>query len=127
MEPTVVRLKVERELVDGAVVVRAGGAVDMGTVDDLTVALTAALRSTAEGTATLVIIDLHGVTYFGSAGLNAVLRCHERGTATGIPVRLVADNPEVVRPIEVTGLDAVLRMYPTVDAALRPPRETGPA
>ena len=35
----------------------------------------------------------------------------------GVAVRVVADNPEVIRPIEVTKLDNVLRPYPTVAAA----------
>jgi anti-anti-sigma factor len=58
------------------------------------------------------------VTYFGSAGLNAVLGCYERGLSDGVAVRLVATNAEVVRPIEVTKLDGVLRPYQTLTDAL---------
>jgi len=35
-----------------------------------------------------------------------------------ISVRLVADNDLVVRPIEVTNLDALLELYPTLPDAL---------
>ena len=59
-----------------------------------------------------------GVTYFGSAGLNAVLDCHKQGLRTGISVRLVADNDLVVRPIEVTNLDSLLDLYPALPDAL---------
>jgi anti-anti-sigma factor len=58
------------------------------------------------------------VTYFGSAGLNAVLGCYERGLAEGVSVRLVASNAEVIMPIEVTKLDKVLKPYETVMDAL---------
>ena len=58
------------------------------------------------------------MTYFGSAGLNAVLGCYERGVSDGVAVRLVASNAEVIMPIEVTKLDTVLRPYQTVTDAL---------
>jgi anti-anti-sigma factor len=67
------------------------------------------------------VIDLSGVTHFGSAGLNAVLECHEHAESAGVDVRIASSNPEVLRPIEVTKLDAVLRLYPTVPAALEGP------
>jgi anti-anti-sigma factor len=57
------------------------------------------------------------VKYFGSAGLNAVLDCHEQGRAEGVTVRVVAANAEVRRPIEVTRLDEVLDLYDSVAAA----------
>ena len=66
----------------------------------------------------LLIIDLQDVTYFGSAGLNAVLDCHKQGLRAGISVRLVADNELVVRPIEVTNLDSLLDLYPLLPDAL---------
>jgi hypothetical protein len=37
----------------------------------------------------------------------------------GTSVRLVADNGLVVRPIEVTNLDSVLELYPTLPDALQ--------
>jgi anti-anti-sigma factor len=66
----------------------------------------------------LLIVDLQGVTYFGSAGLNAVLDCYKQGLRLRTSVRLVADNDLVVRPIEVTNLDALLELYPTLPDAL---------
>lgn len=66
----------------------------------------------------MVVIDLGDVTYFGSAGLNAVLGCFERGVEAGVAVRVVATNTEVTRPLEITKLDRVLRPYRSVAAAL---------
>lgn len=107
-----------REVADSAVVVRADGEVDSGTVGTLTEALTAGLAAAGEHPTRLLVVELDGVTYFGSAGLNAVLGCYEQGLADGVSVRVVASNPEVVRPIEVTKLDGPLRPYPTVADAV---------
>ncbi|MEH3142699.1 MAG: STAS domain-containing protein [Mycobacterium kyogaense] len=102
----------------GVVVVCVRGDVDSSSVGALADALDGGLSSGAAAPARVLIIDLTRVTYFGSAGLNAVLSCYERGRDDGVAVRVVADNPEVIRPIEVTKLDTVLRPYPSVAEAL---------
>lgn len=53
--------------------------------------------------------------------MNAVLDCHHAGASAGTSVRLVADNAQVIRTIEVTNLDQVLDVYPTLTEALRSP------
>lgn len=112
-------LVVDYEVRPEAVVVRANGEVDSSTAAELTSHLDAALQQAGSQASRLVIIDLQAVTYFGSAGLNAVLDCHRQGLEAGTSVRLVADNGLVVRPIEVTNLDSVLELYPTVGDALK--------
>lgn len=112
-------LTVDYELRSGAVVVQVKGEVDSSTVGNLAKQLQAALEQAASQGDQLVIVDLQAVTYFGSAGLNAVLDCHRQGLKTGTSVRLVADNGLVVRPIEVTNLDRVLELYPTLPEALQ--------
>jgi anti-anti-sigma factor len=111
-------LVVERDVRPEAVVVRVKGEVDSSTAGEFTTRLNAALREAANQPSRLLIIDLQALTYFGSAGLNAVLDCHRQGLKAGTSVRLVADNGLVVRPIEVTNLDSVLELYPTLDEAL---------
>ncbi|MBV8862417.1 MAG: STAS domain-containing protein [Mycobacterium sp.] len=112
-------LVVDSEVRPEAVVVQATGEVDSSTAGDLTSHLDAALRQAGTQAARLLIIDLQAVTYFGSAGLNAVLDCHKQGQQAGTSVRLVADNGLVVRPIEVTNLDSVLELYRTLPDALQ--------
>jgi anti-anti-sigma factor len=112
-------LVVDCEVRPEAVLVQTKGEVDSSTVGDLTSQLDAALQQAATHASRLLIVDLQAVTYFGSAGLNAVLDCHRQGLESGISVRLVAENGLVVRPIEVTNLDSVLELYPTVPDALR--------
>lgn len=111
-------LVVDRTIHGDAVVVRAQGEIDSGTVAELVSYLTTALEMGVTGQVQLVVIDLTAVTFFGSVGLNAVLDCYKQGSAAGTPVRLVADNAEVIRPIEVTNLDTVLAICPSVSEAL---------
>lgn len=112
-------LVVDCEVRPDAVLLHAKGEVDSSTVGELVSQLDAALQQAGSQAARLLIIDLQSVTYFGSAGLNAVLDCHRRGGQAGTSVRLVADTGLVVRPIEVTNLDSVLELYPTLPDALQ--------
>jgi anti-anti-sigma factor len=111
-------LKVTQDRRDAAVVLYVAGEIDSSTVDDLKEHLAEAYAAASEHSARLLVVDMCDVSYFGSAGLNGVLDCHERGRVDGIAVRVVADTAEVIRPIEVTNLDDVLRPYPTVAAAI---------
>jgi anti-anti-sigma factor len=112
-------LSVDHEAVEEAVLVRVAGEVDSSTVDELAPHLTAALELAASHPARLVVLDLQPVTFFGSAALNAVLDCHEEGQEAGTSVRLVADGDHVLRPIQVTELDRILDIYPTLSEALQ--------
>ncbi len=112
-------LAVGHEANGDAVVVRVKGDVDSSNIGELTTHLTAALQVAATHPERLVIIDLQSVSFFGSAALNAVLECHEEGKAAGTSVRLVADNDRVLRPIQVTELDRILDISPTLADALQ--------
>jgi len=111
-------LEVKQDVRDAAVVVSAGGEIDSGTVDTLITHLESALETASDHPTRLLVIEMGDVTYFGSAGLNAVLGCYERGLSDGVSVRVVASNAEVIMPIEVTKLDRVLKPYQTVTDAL---------
>ena len=111
-------LEVKQDVRDRAVVVSAGGDIDSGTVDTLISHLDAALEAASAHPTRVLVLELGDVTYFGSAGLNAVLGCYEKGLSDGVAVRLVASNAEVITPIEVTRLDNVLRPYQTLREAL---------
>jgi anti-sigma B factor antagonist len=112
-------LVVDRQARDDAVLVRVHGDVDSISVGELSSQLTAALELAATHPARLLAIDLQPVTFFGSAGLNALFDCREKGLADGTAVRLVvADNVYVLRPLEVTKLDRVFEVHPTLTDAL---------
>ena len=81
-------LVVDYEVRPEAVVLQAKGEVDSSTAGDLTSQLDAALQQAGTQSSRLLIVDLQAVTYFGSAGLNAVLDCHRQGLQAGTSVRL---------------------------------------
>lgn len=116
-------LAVEFEAHDDAVIVSVKGDVDSSNVGELSAQLTTALGLASTHPVRAVVIDLQAVEFFGSAALNAVLDCHEGAKAAGTAVRLVADHDQVLRPIQVTELDRVFDIYPTLSAALQRRRQ----
>lgn len=94
------------------------GDIDSASVATLVSHLDDALKTALDHPARLLVLELSAVTYFGSAGLNAVLQCYEQGLSIGVAVRLVAPTVVVTRPIEITKLDGVLRLYRTVPDAI---------
>ena len=64
-----------------------------------------------------VIVDLHGLRYIDSSGINALLDAHQRFTRTGRRIVLAAPSPMMERILKVVSLEQVLPIFPTVDAA----------
>jgi anti-anti-sigma factor len=118
-------LEITQDVRDSAVVVTVAGDIDTATVDTLARDLEAAMHVASTRAHKLLVVDLGDVTYFGSAALNAVLGCYEAGAANGVTVRLVANAAEVLRPLQVTQLDSVLRPYATVPDALADAADDG--
>ena len=59
-----------------------------------------------------LVFDLTGVGFLGSAGLAVLAEASKRASDQSLPkIRVVAGSRAVLRPIEVTGLDAVLDIH----------------
>ena len=103
---------------DGAAVVSIGGEIDLSTAPAFEKAIAEAL----EHRPAVLAIELSGVTFMASVGLRVLAATNEKvGASTRIAV--VANNPAASRPIQLTGLDNVVELFPTLDAALRAPDE----
>ncbi|MGX1810864.1 STAS domain-containing protein [Nocardia sp. NPDC055321] len=61
----------------------------------------------------VLVVDLSRVGFFGSSGLTVLVMC---ARASARPIRVVASS-QVRRPIEVTGMDAVVQLFDTLDEA----------
>ncbi|WP_410872070.1 STAS domain-containing protein [Nocardia sp. A7] len=85
------------------------GEVDMASAPELQ----AVLEKAQQGGRTLVV-DMTEVGFLGSAGLSALLVVSK---AAPYQLRVVASR-EVARPIELTGLDKLLAVYGTLEAAI---------
>lgn len=117
LETFPLQLQVQREVHALSVVVRAVGEIDQDTVAVLRQELRVALAIATPPFP--VVVDLSGVTFFGSTGLNELL-AHQRAARTGrTPLRIVGTHRAVLRPVKTSGLDQVLDLYPDVERALR--------
>lgn len=53
-------------------------------------------------------VDLRGVTFMDSTGLNMLVRLHDQTTRNGVALTLVAPPEHVRRLFEIAGVDGVL-------------------
>jgi len=98
---------------DGAAVVSVGGEIDLSTAPAFEQAITKAL----EANPPVLAIELSNVTFMASVGLRILAATNEKiGASTRIAV--IADNQAATRPIQLTGLDSVVALYPTLGEAL---------
>jgi anti-anti-sigma factor len=86
---------------DGAVL-EVNGEVDLATVEQFRAALLDAQRSER------VVVDLSGVTFMDSAGVNALVGAYHRKLPNG-ELRLVGMRSNVQRVFEITGLLALFQ------------------
>jgi anti-sigma B factor antagonist len=105
-----------QEVTPDAVVTRIGGQVDHATITAFTEHLRAA--EAAATPPTPVVLDLTDVDFFGSGGLAALVELNLRCTQAGRPLRIIADQRAVTRPIALTGLHASLDVVPTLQQAI---------
>jgi anti-sigma B factor antagonist len=94
-------------------VLSVGGDLDLNTAPELLQALT---RLVDDGRRA-VVVDLTGVGFCDSSGLSVLVRVRNRLTELGGSVTLAAATPIVQRVLEVSGLDEIFGMYPSVEAA----------
>lgn len=80
---------------------------------------TVLLSAGADGSRTLVV-DMSGTHFCDSAGLNVIVRAHQRAEAQGHQVRLVMSGTAVLRIFVVTGIDRVIPIFASLDEALAP-------
>lgn len=95
-------------------VVEVSGSVDMITAPQLASQLDLA----AENQPSVIVVDLTGVTFLSSAGIQALVELQRLSASIGTSVRLVGREYHTVHPIHVLGLDRTLPLYPTVSDAL---------
>jgi anti-anti-sigma factor len=104
------------EVVDraDAVVVAFAGEWDMATADHAEAAVDEALDRGRP----VVVLDLAGVTFFASAGLNLLVRLHRELAGKDVAVRLAGAGRAVSRPMELMGLTELFPSYTSLDDAL---------
>lgn len=95
------------------VVLHVSGELDTTSSSELTTPLGSHVVSSNRA----VVVDLGGVKFLGSAGLEALVVGQQRATREGVDFVVVASARAALRPIEATGLDSVFTILSTVDEA----------
>ncbi|MDT5170954.1 MAG: anti-sigma factor antagonist [Mycobacterium sp.] len=97
----------------GVTVVSIGGEIDLSTAPAFEAAITGALDKDPP----VLVIELSAVSFMASVGLRILVATHQK-ISKSAQVAIVANNPATSRPIQLTGLDKVIALYPTLDDAL---------
>jgi anti-sigma B factor antagonist len=98
---------------EGVAVVSIGGEIDLSTAP----AFEAVIAEALEEDPPVLVIDLSEVTFMASVGLR-ILAGTQETVGKSIQIAVVADNAAASRPMQLTGLDNVIALYPTLDEAL---------
>lgn len=96
-------------------VVVAAGEIDLASVSSVRQAISDHLASGL----TLLVLDLSDVTFIDSTGLGVLVGAGKKAAGLGGSMRLVCDNPRILRLLKVTGLSKALTVLPTRDEALK--------
>ena len=83
----------------------ATGEIDLYTAPRLHSELAAVIASAAP--ASRVVVDMSGVEFCDSTGMNVLLSCLRQARERGSELELAAPRPAVKKILRVTGLDAV--------------------
>jgi len=92
-------------------VLSAAGEIDLSTSENLDGAVVEALD---QGTSHLTL-DLSEVTFLDSSGLGVIVKALKRAKEVNVTFDVVAANDRVLKVFKLTGLDAVIEIYPTLD------------
>jgi anti-sigma B factor antagonist len=101
------------ESAEAATLVVLRGDLDIATAPELRECLVKVI-----GEGTRIVIDLEAVDFLDSAGLGILVGGLKRARTRGGEVELVCSSHDVLKPLEITGLDRVFTIHPGRDSAL---------
>ena len=91
--------------------------IDVTNADTIGEELFAVLNQSAA----LLVADMSKTTFCDSSGVSALVRAFRRADASGQAMRFVVSTPAVQRVLSITGVDRLVRVYPSVAASLGDP------
>jgi anti-sigma B factor antagonist len=107
-----VELNVSSRFQDDHTIVTIRGEIDLYTAPRLHGELVGLL---ADGLPARVIIDMSGVEFCDSTGMNVLLSCLRRARERGGELEIAAPKPAVRKILQVTGLDSVFTLVEDAD------------
>jgi len=69
-------------------------------------------------TADVIVVDLSGCTFLDSAGIRALVGTARKLGETDRGLRVVTSDAGVLRLLEITGVDTLIRVHRSLDDAL---------
>jgi anti-sigma B factor antagonist len=103
--------------------VHIAGEVDVSTVDTLERDLLSAVATASPRS--LIVLECSEVTFLGSCGISLLLSVHHVALAQDTPVRIVAPQRAVRRPVQLIGYDRTLHLHDSLDEAVKRPVPAG--
>lgn len=100
---------------DGIRLLTLSGEIDHHTGDQLRQAL-----DVSDAAHPHVVMDMRGVTFMDSSGINILISAHRAVTAADGWLRLAGPPDSVLRVLQLTGVDGVIDCCPTLHEALTP-------
>jgi anti-sigma B factor antagonist len=94
-----------------SLLVTASGEVDIATAPELENALLQA-EANLSGLTSLVL-DISGVTFLGSVGINIMMRFHHRCATAGLSFTVSGPHGTVARVLRITAADTILHLVAT--------------
>ncbi len=98
---------------EAATLVVLRGDLDLATAPDLRECLVEVIDESAR-----IVVDLEAVGFLDSAGLGILVGGLKRARTRGGDLELVCSSREVLKPIEITGLDRVFTIHAAREIAL---------
>jgi anti-anti-sigma factor len=87
--------------------------IDATNADAVREALLSVLNAGALG----LVVDMTATTFCDSSGITALVRAVRRAGANGATMRLAMTAPPVLRVFNLVGIDRLIDIYPSADAA----------
>ncbi|MDX3694679.1 STAS domain-containing protein [Streptomyces europaeiscabiei] len=111
------RLSVEHHMVDDVRVVTVQGEIDHDVKDILSEAL---LPEEGAVPPPRIVVDLSGVTFMDSSGINVLVAAQRRVGGVQGWLRIAAAQESVLRILQLVGVDTFIPCHPTTEQALNP-------
>ena len=99
---------------DDILVVEVAGEIDLFTAPELKAAITEGLDDGSEK----VVIDLTRTTFLDSTALGVLIGTVKRLRDNDGSMTIVNSDRNIAKTLEITGLDQILKIYPTRDEAV---------
>ncbi|WP_434441020.1 STAS domain-containing protein [Lentzea sp. E54] len=112
-DPTALASVVVDRIAPDVVVLHVSGELDTTSSNELN----GPLESHVVSGQRAVVVDLGGVKFLGSAGLEALVLGQQRASRADVEFVVVASTRAALRPIEATGLDSVFTILRSMDDA----------